>query len=141
MNVIWKRLNDQGKYWRHVYKALLLLEYLIKNGSEQVVRETKVHLVEIQTLTQFAHIDEKDKDVGVSGTERKALRNITKLVSLLISYMSVRERARHIVDLVNDDNRVKQERDKAAKNAGKWTTAISSEVRISISLSLFFVIS
>lgn len=68
MNVIWKRLNDQGKYWRHVYKALLLLDYLLKNGSDQVVRETKVHLVEIQTLTQFAHIDEKNKDVGVSGS-------------------------------------------------------------------------
>lgn len=67
MNVIWKRLNDQGKYWRHVYKSLLLLDYLIKNGAPEVVREVKVHLVEIQTLTQFAHIDEKDKDVGVSG--------------------------------------------------------------------------
>lgn len=36
MNMIWKRLNDHGKNWRHVYKALLLLEYLIKTGSEKV---------------------------------------------------------------------------------------------------------
>ncbi len=36
MQMIWKRLNDHGKNWRHVYKALLLLEYLIKTGSEKV---------------------------------------------------------------------------------------------------------
>ena len=34
--MIWKRLNDHGKNWRHVYKALVLLEYLIKTGSEKV---------------------------------------------------------------------------------------------------------
>ena len=30
MNTIWKRLNDNGKYWRHVYKSLLLLDYMLK---------------------------------------------------------------------------------------------------------------
>ena len=39
MQMIWKRLNDHGKNWRHVYKALVLLEYLIKTGSEKVVIE------------------------------------------------------------------------------------------------------
>ena len=37
MQMIWKRLNDHGKNWRHVYKALVLLEYLIKTGSEKVI--------------------------------------------------------------------------------------------------------
>lgn len=36
MQLVWKRLNDHGKNWRHVYKALVLLEYLIKTGSERV---------------------------------------------------------------------------------------------------------
>lgn len=30
MSMIWRRLNDHGKNWRHVYKALTLLDYLIK---------------------------------------------------------------------------------------------------------------
>ena len=34
--MVWKRLNDHGKNWRHVYKSLVLLEYLIKTGSEKV---------------------------------------------------------------------------------------------------------
>ena len=37
MQMVWKRLNDHGKNWRHVYKALVLLEYLIKTGSEKVL--------------------------------------------------------------------------------------------------------
>ena len=36
LQMVWKRLNDHGKNWRHVYKALVLLEYLIKTGSEKV---------------------------------------------------------------------------------------------------------
>ena len=36
MQMVWKRLNDHGKNWRHVYKSLVLLEYLIKTGSEKV---------------------------------------------------------------------------------------------------------
>lgn len=36
MQMIWKRLNDHGRNWRHVYKALVLLEYLIKTGTEKV---------------------------------------------------------------------------------------------------------
>ena len=42
MQMIWKRLNDHGKNWRHVYKALVLLEYLIKTGSEKVEETTEV---------------------------------------------------------------------------------------------------
>jgi epsin len=36
MQMVWKRLNDHGRNWRHVYKALVLLEYLIKTGTEKV---------------------------------------------------------------------------------------------------------
>lgn len=32
MGMLWKRLNDSGRNWRHVYKSLILLEYLLKNG-------------------------------------------------------------------------------------------------------------
>uniref|UniRef100_A0A8C5KG16 ENTH domain-containing protein n=1 Tax=Jaculus jaculus TaxID=51337 RepID=A0A8C5KG16_JACJA len=35
MSTVWKWLIDHGKNWRHVYKALTLLDYLIKTGSEQ----------------------------------------------------------------------------------------------------------
>lgn len=36
MQMLWKRLNDHGKNWRHVYKSLVLLDYIVKTGSEKV---------------------------------------------------------------------------------------------------------
>lgn len=32
-----KRLNDKGKNWRHVFKSLTLLDYMLHSGSENVV--------------------------------------------------------------------------------------------------------
>lgn len=32
-----KRLNDKGKNWRHVFKALTVLDYILHAGSENVV--------------------------------------------------------------------------------------------------------
>jgi epsin len=37
MEMLDKRLNDKGKNWRHVFKALTLLDYLLHGGSENVV--------------------------------------------------------------------------------------------------------
>ena len=95
MNAIWKRLDEPGKHWRHVYKvrvvtssssfllrakyhivvhcdqALILLEYLIKNGSEGVAAEAKVHLLQIKTLKEFQYFDEDRKDCGQSGSRRR----------------------------------------------------------------------
>ena len=52
MQMVWKRLNDHGKNWRHVYKALVLLEYLIKTGSEKVNGE-KENIVEHSALQNY----------------------------------------------------------------------------------------
>ncbi|GKV13246.1 hypothetical protein SLEP1_g24286 [Rubroshorea leprosula] len=43
MAVIWKRINDTGKNWRHVYKGLTVLEYLVAHGSERVIDEIREH--------------------------------------------------------------------------------------------------
>ena len=52
--------------WRHVYKALLLLDYMIKNGSEQVIQEARTHIMHIQQLDNF-QASEDGKDTGYSG--------------------------------------------------------------------------
>lgn len=86
MQMIWKRTNDHGKNWRHVYKALLLLEYLIKTGSEKVAQQCKENIFSIQTLKDFQHIEE-NKDQGVH----------------------VREKAKQMVNLLKNDERLKGE--------------------------------
>lgn len=61
--MIWKRLNDHGKNWRHVYKALVLMEYLIKTGSEKVAMQCKENIFAIHTLKDFQYMEE-GKDQG-----------------------------------------------------------------------------
>ncbi|XP_044570661.1 epsin-1 isoform X4 [Drosophila ananassae] len=92
MQMIWKRLNDHGKNWRHVYKALILLEYLIKTGSEKVAQQCKENIFAIQTLRDFVYFEE-GKDQGTH----------------------VREKAKQLVNLLKDDERLKNERVKALK--------------------------
>lgn len=66
MNIIWKRLNDHNRNWKKLYKGLLVLEYILKHGSEQVRVEVQVRKVEVQTLTMFQHGKTFDgKDIGL----------------------------------------------------------------------------
>lgn len=92
MQMIWKRLNDHGKNWRHVYKALVLLEYLIKTGSEKVAQQCKENIYAIQTLKDFQYLDD-NKDQGIN----------------------VREKAKSLVALLKDDERLRNERVRALK--------------------------
>ncbi|XP_037544839.1 epsin-2 isoform X2 [Nematolebias whitei] len=93
MNMIWKRLNDHGKNWRHVYKALTLLDYLIKTGSERVALQCKENIFAIQTLKDFQYVDRDGKDQGIN----------------------VREKSKQLVVLLKDEDRLKGERSQALK--------------------------
>ncbi|XP_062976301.1 epsin-3 isoform X2 [Elgaria multicarinata webbii] len=93
MGMIWRRLNDSGKNWRHVYKALTLLDYLIKTGSEKVAHQCRENLYTIQTLKEFQYIDRDGKDQGIN----------------------VREKVKQVMSLLKDEERLKQERAYALK--------------------------
>ncbi|KAI8971873.1 hypothetical protein BDF20DRAFT_915625 [Mycotypha africana] len=88
MDMIDKRLNDKGKNWRHVFKALLLLDYCLHVGSENVVLYAKENVYVVKTLKEFQHIDDTGKDVGAN----------------------VRQKAKDITNLLMDDARLKEER-------------------------------
>ncbi|XP_050012946.1 epsin-3 isoform X2 [Alexandromys fortis] len=93
MGMLWWRLNDSGKNWRHVYKALTLLDYLLKTGSERVAHQCRENLYTIQTLKDFQYIDRDGKDQGVN----------------------VREKVKQVMALLKDEERLRQERTHALK--------------------------
>jgi epsin len=80
-------------------KALQLLEYLVKNGSERVVDDARSHVSMIKILRNFHYIDEKGKDQGVN----------------------VRNRSRELAELLGDLDRIRQERRKAKQMRNKYT--------------------
>lgn len=93
MVMIWKRVNDHGKNWRHVYKSLVLLDYILKTGSERVAQQCRENIFAIQTLKDFQFIDRDGKDQG----------------------MNVREKSKQLVALLKDEERLKNERTRAIK--------------------------
>ncbi|KAJ8406054.1 hypothetical protein AAFF_G00309420 [Aldrovandia affinis] len=99
MNMLWTRmLKDNKKNWRRVYKALLLLAYLIRNGSERVVTSTREHIYDLRSIESYHYIDENGKDQGIN----------------------VRQKVKEMVDFVQDDDRLREERKKAKKNKDKY---------------------
>ncbi|XP_022910356.2 epsin-2 [Onthophagus taurus] len=103
MQMIWKRLNDHGKNWRHVYKALVLLEYLIKTGTEKVAQQCKENIFAIKTLKDFQYLEE-GKDQG----------------------QNVREKAKQLANLLQDDEKLKNERARALKAKERFAQTASA---------------
>jgi len=85
-------------------QALQLLEYLIKHGSERVVDDARSHLSMIKMLRNFHYVDDKGKDQGIN----------------------VRNRSKELSELLQDLDRVRQERKKAKQNKNKFT-GVSSD--------------
>ena len=83
-----KRLNDKGKNWRHVFKALTLLDYLLHAGSENCVIYFRDNIYVVKTLKEFQYIDEYGKDQGAN----------------------VRQKAKDITNLLQDESRLRDER-------------------------------
>ncbi|XP_038131103.1 clathrin interactor 1a [Cyprinodon tularosa] len=99
MNMLWARmLRDNKKNWRRVYKSLLLLAHLIRNGSERVVTSAREHLYDLRSLESYHFVDENGKDQGVN----------------------VRQKVKELVEFVQDDDRLREERKKAKKNKDKY---------------------
>jgi hypothetical protein len=53
---------------KFMLKSLILLNYLLKNGSERVIASAKEHLFELRTLENYKCVDERGKDEGINGT-------------------------------------------------------------------------
>ena len=96
MDMLDRRLNDKGKNWRHVAKSLTVLDYLVRYGSEKCVLWSKDNLYIIKTLREFIHFDEAGVDQGAI----------------------VRVKAKELVSLLIDDERIQQEREAAGRSLG-----------------------
>ncbi|TFK93275.1 ENTH-domain-containing protein [Polyporus arcularius HHB13444] len=91
-------MEKEARQWRQIYKALQLLEYLVKNGSERVVDDARSHIGTIKMLRNFYYVDEKGKDQGIN----------------------VRNRSKELVDLLGDVEKIRTERRKAKNNKHKY---------------------
>ncbi|KAK9484465.1 hypothetical protein V1527DRAFT_469774 [Lipomyces starkeyi] len=105
MPMIYKRFTEKSAHeWRQIYKALQLLEFLIRHGSERVVDDARAHIATVSMLRSFHYTDPNGKDQGIN----------------------VRNRAKELVVLLGDDEKIRAERKKARVAKDKYT-GVSSE--------------
>ncbi|KAF4974384.1 hypothetical protein FZEAL_8716 [Fusarium zealandicum] len=100
MPMIYRRFTEKAaEEWRQIYKALQLLEFLIKHGSERVIDDARGHIALLKMLRQFHFIDQNGKDQG----------------------LNVRNRAKELAELLGDVERIRTERKKARASKNKYT--------------------
>lgn len=109
MHMLWQRLSDHGKNWRHVYKSLALMDYLIKNGSRKVIQYCREGVCNLQMLKDFQHIDEAGKDQG----------------------HYIRERSKQVITLLMDEQLLHKEREVATWTRQRTSYSMSFPSRLS----------
>ena len=95
--LLWPGLDTESRSWKQLFKALTLIEYLIKNGSERVVEDSRDHMREIRRLQDY-NFFEGHVDRG-SGC---------------------RELAKRIVEILESNDMIREERNKAKELREKF---------------------
>lgn len=90
--MVWKRLTDV-EHVMHVQKALLLVEFLLRYGSERFVQDARRRSRDIAALVKYKHYDENNQDDA----------------------KEARAKAKTVNELLSDERRLAEERTKAAK--------------------------
>lgn len=98
MYVLWTRLTDTGPNWRHVYKALTVIEYLVANGSESALDDILAHISWISAISEFEYVEPTGKDVGIN----------------------IRIKVETILALLNDKEKIQAIRDKRVAPQDKY---------------------
>lgn len=114
MAMLWRRMLVDNQFnWRRTYKSLIVLNYLIKNGADRVVSSARDHIIDLRTLENYAFIDESGKDCGIN----------------------IRIRVKQMIELVQNDDLLREERKKAKKNRDKYTGVASDTFSTGLSRS------
>lgn len=90
-------MNEPGRNWRIVYKCLVLLEGILRHGSERAIDEARDRLFTLRALQDFRFMEE-ERDRG-SG---------------------IREKSKELVELLSDESKLRAVRQEASKNKGKY---------------------
>lgn len=99
LGMIFRRFTEKtGSEWRQIYKALQLLDYLIKHGAERFIDEVRTSISLLKLLQSFHYIDSQGRDQGVN----------------------VRSKAQSLVELLSDDAQIRTERKKARETSKKY---------------------
>eukprot|EP01006_Ploeotia_vitrea_P015400 TRINITY_DN43_c0_g1_i1.p1 TRINITY_DN43_c0_g1~~TRINITY_DN43_c0_g1_i1.p1 ORF type:complete len:926 (-),score=57.67 TRINITY_DN43_c0_g1_i1:77-2707(-) len=105
MEEIKHQIDNPPDQWPSIHKALILLDFLLRNGSEYLIDDVKQWRRRLHFLSKFSHVDGEEDSSRV-----------------------VRHRARKIIRFLNDPMEIIFERRKAKELQHKCTSYSSEEV-------------
>ncbi|KAI6193304.1 Protein CBR-EPN-1 [Aphelenchoides besseyi] len=92
MGILWKRLNEDAKLWRHIYKSLIVLEHLLICGHSNVVEQAHENISVLLRLQNFQlHAGKVDHG------------------------LVIRELVARVLELLNSPEKLKERRKEAAE--------------------------
>lgn len=100
-------------------QSLLLLNYLVRNGSERVVTSSREHIYDLRTLENYKFVDDNFKDQGIN-VRHKVCVNCFIYNSLIFIIKQFVKQVRELIDFIQDDEKLRDERKKAKKNKDKY---------------------
>lgn len=108
VGALFKRLGEKpGDGWRHTYKALNVVEFLVAHGSMRVVEDLRDRERAIGTLTRYRFVEPSGKDQGIN----------------------VRTRAEKVQKLLSDSAAIGEVRDRALANKNKYSGYSADQMR------------
>mmetsp|Transcript_34642 Transcript_34642/g.83821 ORF Transcript_34642/g.83821 Transcript_34642/m.83821 type:complete len:572 (+) Transcript_34642:294-2009(+) len=106
--MLWKRLKDDANVL-HVQKAMILIEYLLRNGSDRFIRDVKDRIDAIDRRKRYQARSTKLEDVDRA--------------------RQVRRKAAALIALISDEKRLNKERVTAERIKNVKNSAVSSDGR------------
>ncbi len=88
--MLWKRLTDV-EHVMHVQKALILCDYLIRNGADRFIKDVKSRSRDIAELTKYKFYNDENRDIAGEA----------------------RSKAQQIYAMLQDEDKLYEERQKA----------------------------
>ena len=130
---------------------------MLRNGAERVVTSGKEHLFDLKSLEHYKFMDEVGKDQGINGIVHLLMvhnqsinhstnqsndqsMHVKKSYHWLLFFelfFSVRNRVKEIVDLLQDDARLRDERKKARKTKDKYVGLSADEAQMRVRRGIF----
>ncbi|KAF1745369.1 hypothetical protein MXB_3275 [Myxobolus squamalis] len=86
LKILNKRVNDDGKNWRHILKSLIVFQTLCLYGSDRALGYCKRTIHIFQQLRAFQYFDKDRRDVGIR----------------------IRELSKNLAEMLSDDNILKK---------------------------------
>jgi len=97
VDVLWRSLDTDGRTWKQLFKSLTLIEFLIKNGAERFIESARDKLHAIRRLEDYNFYEGSvDKGTGI------------------------REKAKQVVEILNSNEIIRSEREKARALRNKF---------------------